>query len=209
MLITPYLPKIQEPTDPRYTCSNTGGVEHEVGEFLYGLVRMMKPLFILETGTHWGISASYMAAGLKDNNWGKIITIELDEGNYNRAKLLFSQLELTDYVKPVNMAAENYDSDERRFDLIWLDTEPHLRFAEFIKFVPLLNPGGFIFIHDLGGHMSQTGDTINGITNWPFGDIPEEIKKMVNGGELRPFHFATPRGLTGFYKVADKDYQWR
>jgi len=26
--------------------------------------------------------------------------------------------------------------------------------------------------------------------------------------QFRPFHFKTPRGLTGFYKTAEEDYIW-
>lgn len=208
MWVSDKLEKIPEPTDARYSCNNTGGIELEVGEFLYGLVRMIKPTLILETGTHWGISSSYMAAGLKDNNWGKIITIEYDQGNHERAKLLFSQLELSDYIHPVFGASEGYDPEGKYFDLIWLDTEPGLRFFEFIKFVKFLKPGGYIFIHDLHPLLSQTGTTINDVPNWPFGTLPDEIKKMVKDGELRPIHYRTPRGLAGFYKVHEEDYKW-
>ena len=45
---------------------NTGGIECEVGELLYGLVRALKPKHILETGTYHGLSSTYMALGLKE-----------------------------------------------------------------------------------------------------------------------------------------------
>ena len=43
---------------------------------------------------------------------------------------------------------------------------------------------------------------------WPFGEIPQSIKNLVKEGLVRPFHFPTPRGLTGFYKVSQGDYKW-
>jgi hypothetical protein len=43
---------------------------------------------------------------------------------------------------------------------------------------------------------------------WPYGKIPEEMHSLVTSGKLRPFHFSTPRGLTGFYKVDPRDYKW-
>ena len=52
--------EIPEPTNAEYTCFNYGGVETEVGEFLYGLVRMLKPRNVFETGTHHGVSSSYI-----------------------------------------------------------------------------------------------------------------------------------------------------
>jgi hypothetical protein len=43
---------------------------------------------------------------------------------------------------------------------------------------------------------------------WPYGKLPPEIIKLVKEDKLRPFHFPTPRGLTGFYKTREDDYKW-
>ena len=49
-----------EITNAEFEMFNTGGVEVEVAELLYSLVSVWKPNFILETGTHLGISSAYM-----------------------------------------------------------------------------------------------------------------------------------------------------
>ena len=56
---------------------NSGGVEVEVAELLYSLVRSIKPNRIVETGTHLGISSLYMALAARENNKGKVITYEI------------------------------------------------------------------------------------------------------------------------------------
>ena len=94
-----------------------------------------------------------------------------------------------------------------KYQLILLDTEPQTRFAELIKFYLNLDAGGYIFIHDLHNHMHQIPNTEHGFA-WPYGKIPEEMRQLVLTGKLRPFHFHTPRGLTGFYKPSPEDYQW-
>ena len=66
--------------------------------------------------------------------------------------------------------------------------------------------GGFVFIHDLHRHMSQ--EPHEKFFGWPFGELPKQVKDWVKDGELRPFHFPTPRGLTGFYKASEGDYNW-
>jgi len=43
---------------------------------------------------------------------------------------------------------------------------------------------------------------------WPYGRLPQEIRDLVRQDKLRPIHFPTPRGLTGFYKVAQGDYNF-
>ena len=56
---------------------NSGSVEVEVAEFLYSFTRLIKPKLVVETGTHKGISALYIALALEKNNQGKIKTFEV------------------------------------------------------------------------------------------------------------------------------------
>ena len=51
-------------------------VEIETGQFLYGLVRAIKPKNAVETGTFEGFSAINIAQALKDNGIGKLHTID-------------------------------------------------------------------------------------------------------------------------------------
>lgn len=199
------------PTQPGYTSFNDAGVETETGEFLYSMVRILKPDYVLETGTHWGVGGSYMAQALKDNNHGLLDTIEFLPEVYQRACLRFEQLGLmprgtdTKWINPILMDVAKFEPPHT-YKMILLDTEPQTRFAEFIKFEPFLEPGGFLFIHDLHRHMHQIENTEHGFA-WPYGILPEEIKQLVRDWDLRPFHFGTPRGLTGFYKRHPDDYK--
>jgi len=51
-------------------------VEIETGQFLYGLVRAVKPINAVEVGTFEGFSAINIAQALKDNGIGKLHTID-------------------------------------------------------------------------------------------------------------------------------------
>lgn len=198
---TPYL---EDSTG--FSSFNDAGIETETGEFLYSMVRLLKPNFVLETGTHWGVGASYMGQALKDNRQGLLDTVEFLPEIHNRAVERFQRLGLTAQI------ASHYGDvakfvPQHEYELILLDTEPQTRFAELIKFFPSLKPGGFVFIHDLHRHMHQIPNEEHGFA-WPYGKLPEEIKDLVRTDKLRPFHFSTPRGLTGFYKPSREDYQW-
>lgn len=199
------LPEVGDPT-ANYSMFNDGGVEAEVGEFLFGMVRLIKPKYVLETGTHKGISAAYIASGLKANGFGKLETIEFIEQHFRYSMDMLIKLGLGGYIRCYMQDVATF-KPTIKYDLILLDTEPQTRFAELIKFEPYLKEGGYIFIHDLHQHMHQIPNEEHGFA-WPYGLLPEAIKSLVNGGFLRPFHFSTPRGLTGFYKVAEKDYSW-
>jgi predicted O-methyltransferase YrrM len=207
-----------------FSSFNDAGVECETGEFLYSLVRLLKPENVLETGTHWGIGASYMGMGLKHNGRGHLDTVEFLPEIHSRAMLRIATLKLIAFVTchlmdvalfdPKSyLMAGNYGPMERNrlYQLILLDTEPQTRFQELIKFERYLEPGGFIFIHDLNRHMAQVDEVHPDHPEtpyWPWGPIPAGMKALVTSGQLRPFHFSTPRGLTGFYKPHPGDYVW-
>jgi len=187
------LKKKPEPNDwtgKDYSMFNTGGVEIDVGEFLYGLVRMMKPDHILETGTGTGISAAYMALALKENARGTLSTIEVDEGHVKEAKALFTTLGIGSFVTVYFQKIEDFNPPASfQFDILFLDSEPHLRFAELLKFWKNLKPGGIVVIHDLPPHFGLEG------TFYPFGEVPEQINKLIRTGELQSLHFQPTRGL--------------
>ena len=192
---------------PGFSSFNDAGIECETGEFLYSMVRLLKPKRILETGTHWGVGASYMGLGLLDNNDGGLLdTIEFIPEIHARAKQRIETIGLRGlvYCHLGDVAAFPTDN---KYSLILLDTEPQTRFAELLKFYQCLEPGGFIFIHDLNRHMHQIPNEEHGFA-WPYGPIPQGMTDLVKLGHLRPFHFSTPRGLTGFYKVSPEDYKW-
>ena len=190
----------------KYSAFNDGGVECEVGEYLFGLVRLLKPNFVLETGSHHGVGASYLGMALKENKQGLLTTIEFLPANYEIAKKRIEMMGLNDYVECLLMDVKDYKTD-KGFDLILLDTEPQTRFQELLQFYNNLNEGGFIFIHDLHRHMHQIENEEHGFA-WPYGKIPQGITDLVKADKLRPFHFTTPRGISGFYKPSKEDYVW-
>lgn len=183
---------------------NTGGVEVEVGEFLYGLARMTKPERILETGTHFGISTAFMAMALRENGFGKITTIEFMIANTNKARALSSALGLEAYVTFITDYVENF-TPAVTFDMMLLDTEPRFRLGEMMRFWPNLNPGGVLIIHDCHPHMHQMDTDVN----WAYGVMPQEIKDLMLSHELQSFHWRTPRGLYICQKTGPEFYTTR
>jgi len=190
----------------RYSAFNDAGLECETGEFMYSMTRILKPENVLETGTHWGVGASYIGFALLDNGDGHLDTIEFIPEIHEVAKTRIDRLGLQHLVT-CHLGNVATFKAKHSYKLILLDTEPQTRFAELIKLYPYLEPGGFVFIHDLHQHMHQI-ENEHGFA-WPYGKLPKQIKQWVNDGSLRPFHFETPRGLTGFYKVHPNDYEWK
>lgn len=195
------------PDKQGFSSFNDAGIEVETGEFLYALTRLLKPDYVLETGTHWGVGAAYMGSALKENGHGTLVTLEFLPEIHKRAVERLQKLGL----HPFHVVAHRVDArlfePTEKYKLILLDTEPQTRFGELLKFYDNLEEGGFVFIHDLHPHMHQIPNEEHGFA-WPFGEIPAKMLELVRTGKLRPMHFPTPRGLTGFYKPASGDYDW-
>jgi len=200
-------PEVSQP-DGFYQCFDSGGVECQVGEFLYGMMRIMQPEQVLTTGIYTGISDMYIAQALKDNGHGASTAIEYEEHHINRAKELWSRVGVLDKITVVHGSSLEYQTD-KKFDFIFLDTEPGIRFQELVKFYDNLKYGGYFGIHDLPRTLCQGNFNPDHpeIKSYPYGDVPEVMKQLIKEDKLRLFHFQTPRGITFFYKPSQEDYK--
>jgi predicted O-methyltransferase YrrM len=70
-------------TGLQYTTERPDDLHSNWREFLYVLVRLTKPTCVVETGIYDGLSAAYILAGLHENSFGKLISIDIN----NRERL--------------------------------------------------------------------------------------------------------------------------
>lgn len=196
----PELRIVPEYTNSTYGMITSGGVEIEVGEWIYALTRLMKPSFVLETGTYHGLSSSYIALALKENGTGSMVTI--DPLIYeNRASHTWEKLGISDIIEFKRMPSLDYTPD-RPIDILFLDSEPCYRYKEFVKFFDNVNPGGIILIHDLHPSLSYNPkpEPKTGMYHWPFGDFREFLGTYIKSYQIQTFSFPSPRGFTVFQK---------
>lgn len=192
-----------------FEMADDGGVELETGEFLYGLVRVIKPTNVLTTGVYTGISDMYVAQALKDNKFGQSQAIEFEKRHLDRAVELWKRVGVKEQIEEHLMSSLDFEPS-RQYQFMFLDTEPQIRFKELIKFFPYLDEGGYVGIHDLHRHMGQNANNPDHPSepHWPWGEVLPEMKQLVAEKKLVPMHFPTPRGLTFFYKPHREDFKW-
>ncbi len=194
-----------------YQMANDGGVELDVADFLYGLIRMLKPMRVLETGTHKGISSSYIGKALQDNHFGSglgttlasFVTLEIFNENKLAAETLWYKLGL-DFIECQICPSLNF-TPLSTYDFMLLDSEPQLRFAEAERFWPNLEPGGVFVIHDLHpnlGHCEVQNPDHPNEPDWPYGDIRKTfLGRLIRDHQVSVMSFPTPRGITMFQKT--------
>ncbi len=133
-------------------------VSREVGVFLYTQARAAAARSIVEFGTSFGLSTIYLAAALRDNGGGRLISTELDPDKAARAQANLERAGLADLVEiRVGDALDSLRNLPDGIDFLYLDgaktlyrevlerCEPHLRagalvIADNIDMVALVAP---------------------------------------------------------------------
>jgi hypothetical protein len=185
-----YFNKEKEFWNPEYSMLNKGSPELEVLEFLYSFVRLIKPRNILETGTYHGGSAAYMAFALKENQKGKLTTLEYFPQNAEISRNLFKDLGIEEYIDLKEIPSLDFNPGEIQYQLLFLDSEPQFRLKEMERFLSYLDPGGFVFIHDLHPHLV-------GVSWDDFRLYPGNLLKNY---DLQFIGIRAPRGFSLFQK---------
>jgi predicted O-methyltransferase YrrM len=73
-------------------------VSPEGGRLLYTLVRASRPATVVEFGTSFGISTIHLAAGVRDNGTGRVVSTELNAAKVAQAGANLAEAGLADLV---------------------------------------------------------------------------------------------------------------
>lgn len=138
----------EHPQQPWKNFGNRGSVLVEEAFFLYALVRMTKPKFVLDCGTWMGMSAAFMAQGLRDNGFGRIVTVEHHEAAIAIARHFLGEAGYSE-VAIFPGKIENYVPEEP-IDFLFLDTETHDRLKQFDQLKPHFAEKCWVAFHDAG-----------------------------------------------------------
>ncbi len=199
---------IPEPTpgDHNFSAFNDAGTEQEVSEFLYSLIRVIKPNYILETGCHLGVSSLYMGLALKENNKGRCFTCEILPEHVESSKKLWKDLDVDDKIHCFKEESLKLKfDDDVMFDFAFFDSEPNLRFDEVLYFWNKIKPGSIFGIHDLHSDLGLHYASWEGMKyfSWPYGDYRKKLGDLIKNHEVQVFSMPSPRGFTLFQKRAD------
>ncbi|WP_439626740.1 O-methyltransferase [Shinella sp.] len=125
-------------------------VSRETGELLYMLVRATGARTVVEFGTSFGISSLYIAAALRDNGGGRLVSSEFEPGKIARAQQNLEDGGLADLVEiRAGDAMETLAGDlPETIDLLLLDGAKALYADIFDLVEPRLRSGGLIVADD-------------------------------------------------------------
>ncbi|TPL05248.1 MULTISPECIES: O-methyltransferase [unclassified Mesorhizobium] len=153
-------------------------VSPETGTLLYMLARSTGARIIVEFGTSFGISTLYLAAALRDNGGGRLITTEFEPSKVTRAKANLTEGGLIDLVEiREGDALETLSTDlPDRIDLLLLDGAKAL-YPEILGLVESrLRPGALVIADNADfspEYLERVRAPAGGYMSTPFGDDVE------------------------------------
>jgi predicted O-methyltransferase YrrM len=153
-------------------------VSRETGRLLYQLVRATGARQLVEFGTSFGLSTLHLAAALRDNGGGRLITTEFEPAKAERARAHLQAVGLDDLVEiRIGDALQTLASDlPERIDLLLLDGAKGL-YPDVLSLVEArLRTGAFV-VADNADHspayLARVRDAKQGYLSVPFGDEVE------------------------------------
>jgi predicted O-methyltransferase YrrM len=126
-------------------------VSAAAGRLLYALVRAVKPAAVVEFGTSFGISTLHLAAAVRDNGTGRVITTELSAAKARAARETFAATGLGDVITLLEGdARETLASLGVSPGLVLLDGWKDLCLPVLHLLEPGLAPGTLVVADDTG-----------------------------------------------------------
>jgi predicted O-methyltransferase YrrM len=125
-------------------------ISREQGEFLYVTARALGAQNVVEFGTSFGVSTIYLAAAVKDNGEGLVISTELEPNKCAKAILNLEEADLGEFAEiRAGDAMETLTELSDPVDLVLLDgwKDLYLPVLELIK--PRLRPGAVVLADNI------------------------------------------------------------
>jgi len=153
-------------------------VSRETGQLLYILARASQARSIVEFGTSFGLSTLHLAAALRDNGGGRLITSEFESSKVANAKANIAEAGLSDLVElREGDALETLKVDlPETIDLLLLDGAKSL-YSDVLALVEdRLRPGAVIVADNADycpDYLEHVGAVANGYSTISFTDDVE------------------------------------
>ncbi|OSC26224.1 methyltransferase [Mycobacterium vulneris] len=149
-------------------------VTPEAGRLLYSLVRATRPATIVEFGMSFGISAVHLAAAVRDNGTGRVVTTELSDTKITAAKQTFAETGLDDLITILEGDALSTLADlAGPVDFVLLDGWKDLYLPVLELLEPRLSPGVLVIADnassaDMAPYLDRVRNPDNGYVSFNF-----------------------------------------
>jgi len=153
-------------------------VSPEAGRLIYSLIRAARPATVVEFGTSFGISTIHLAAAVRDNGAGRVISTELNAAKVARATANLAEAGLADWVTILEGdARRTLATIDTPVEFVLLDGWKSLYLPVLYLLEPRLTPGALVIADDtislaaeMGDYLGYVRDPANGYLSVLFPD---------------------------------------
>ncbi|WP_329118996.1 O-methyltransferase [Streptomyces sp. NBC_01465] len=144
------------------------------GRLLYNLIRAVRPATVVEFGTSFGISTLHLAAAVRDNGTGRVISTELSAAKATAARRTFAETGLDDVITVLEGdARDTLAAVAGSADFVLLDGWKDLCLPVLRLLEPRLAPGTLVVaddvdLEDLAPYLDYVRDPSNGYQSVTF-----------------------------------------
>ncbi|WP_371516569.1 O-methyltransferase [Kitasatospora sp. NBC_01300] len=144
------------------------------GRLLYNLIRAVRPATVVEFGTSFGISTLHLAAAVRDNGTGRVISTELSAAKAAAARRTFAETGLDDLITVLEGdARDTLAAVDGSADFVLLDGWKDLCLPVLRLLEPRLAPGTLVVADDvdleaLAPYLDYVRDPRNGYQSVTF-----------------------------------------
>ncbi|MFI0820433.1 O-methyltransferase [Streptomyces sp. NPDC021098] len=125
-------------------------ISPEGGKLLYNLVRAIRPATVVEFGMSFGISTLHLAAAVRDNGTGRVVTTEMSKEKIAAAHRTFAETGLDDLITVLEGDARETLADiEGPLEFVLLDGWKDLCLPMLRQLEPRLRPGALVVADDV------------------------------------------------------------
>lgn len=151
-------------------------VSPEGGRLLYTLVRAARPATVVEFGTSFGISTIHLAAAVRDNGTGRVVSTELNAAKAARARANLAEAGLSGWVTILEGdALDTLAAVAAPVGFVLLDGWKNLYLPVLRLLEPRLVPGALVLADDtvslaaeMADYLGYVRDPANGYLSIPF-----------------------------------------
>jgi len=134
-------------------------VSPEGGRLLYALIRAARPATVAEFGTSFGISTIHLAAAVRDNGTGRVISTELSAAKVAQARANVAEAGLSDWVTVLEGdALETLAGVAGPVGFVLLDGWKNLYLPVLRLLEPRLTAGALVLADDTISMAAQMAD---------------------------------------------------
>lgn len=145
-------------------------IVEDQGAFAYLTARALRARTVVEFGTSFGLSTLWLAAAVRANGGGRVVTTEIVPDKARIARQHFEEAGLADLIDVrEGDAIESLATDPSDIDFVHNDGFP-MRALDIVKLLaPRIRPGGVVLTDDVGGfrgnykgYLAYMRDRVNG-----------------------------------------------